>query len=154
MNLTHLVWDTPLRQTVIICSKILRPELPITCHTTLQTNDRKKWNNCQPFLLPVSEDRHHVRLYACVTERGEGQERAIEMKQSAPYVKSDWNILAISHRLAYIIWRTYERQSSVAAGTACGECNRCDASSTLTKPMTEFPNASICECYEHACPYS
>lgn len=157
MNLTHLVWDIPLRQLLsaqrswgqscqLHATQLSKP--------TTEKRKEKKWNNCQPFLLPVSKDKHHVYLYACVTERWEGQERAIEMKQSAPYVKSDWNILAISHCLAYIIWRTYERQSSVAAGTACGECNRCDANSTLTKPMTEFPNASICECYEHACPYS
>lgn len=38
------------------------------------------------------------------------------MKQSSPYVKSDWNILAISHRVAYIICEAQERQSSVAAG--------------------------------------
>lgn len=39
----------------------------------------------------------------CVWQKEREQERKIGMKQSSPYVKSDWSILAISHRLAYII---------------------------------------------------
>lgn len=102
MNLAHLVWDTHLRQTVIICSEILRPELPITRHTTLQTNEKKKKKPLPAILLPVSEDRHRLSVHVWQKE-GE-QDREFEMKQSSPSVKSDWNILAISHRLAYIIW--------------------------------------------------
>ena len=40
-----------------------------------------------------------VCVCVCVTER-----EKIEMKQSSPYVQSYWNILAISQRLAGIIW--------------------------------------------------
>lgn len=65
----------------------------------------KKSNNCLPFLLPVSEDKAPcLSVCMCVTERRGEREREIEMKQSSPYVKSDWNILAISHRVADIIW--------------------------------------------------
>lgn len=45
-----------------------------------------------------------VCLYVCDRETRGAREREIEMKQSSPYVKSDWNILAISHRVADIIW--------------------------------------------------
>ena len=65
----------------------------------------KKKKQQLPFLLPVSEDKAAC-LSVCVwqKEKGREREREIEMKQSSPYVKSDWNILAISHRVAYIIW--------------------------------------------------
>lgn len=75
------------------------------------------------------------------------------MKQSSPYVKSDWNILAISHRVADIIWEAQERQSSLAAGAV--ESKKAVMRARLrTNSMTEFPLASRCECYENTCPYT
>lgn len=97
MNLAHLVGDIPLRQTFIICSKILRPELPITRHTTLQTNKKEEETTASHFYSLSRRTGTNVCLYVCDGKRG-GEEE-IEMKQSSPYVKSDWNILAISHRV-------------------------------------------------------
>lgn len=101
MNLAHLVWDTPSQTDSYYLLK--DPEARVANYTPHNSpNQWKKKRNRRKqlpaILLPVSEDRHHVRL----TEKEREQEREIEMKQSSPYVKSDWNILAISHRLAYI----------------------------------------------------
>lgn len=74
------------------------------------------------------------------------------MKQSSPHVKSDWNIPAISHRVAVIIWEAEERQSGLAAGAAETRSpvilaqlstNRC------LRLMSEFPRAAGRECYEN-----
>lgn len=90
-------------QTVIICLKIPRPKLPITRHTTLKTNGRRKKKKKQLLAIFTACLRGRAPcLSACVCDRNTEQEREIEMKQSSPYVKSDWNILAISHHLYYL----------------------------------------------------
>lgn len=64
----------------------------------------------------------------CVRHKTAAGKKEIEMKQSSPYVKSDWNILGISRHLAYIIWEASERQSSLAAGTVESKMQRCELS--------------------------
>lgn len=80
--------------------------MPITRHTTLQTDGGKKKQQL-PAIFTASlrgQGTMSVCLYVCDRETRGAREREIEMKQSSPYVKSDWNILAISHRVADIIW--------------------------------------------------
>lgn len=73
MNLAHLLGDIPLRQTVIICSKILRPEQPITRHTTLQTNKKKKnkETSASHFYRLSQRKGTHVHVPTSAAERGE-----------------------------------------------------------------------------------
>lgn len=92
-----------------------------------------KSNNCQAFLRRVSEDRHHVCL--CDTKRG--SERKIEMKQFFPfYVKSDWNILGISHCAACVIGK-----GNLVLLQALWRVKTlwCDLSPPTTNSMTEPP---------------
>ena len=92
-------------------------------------------------------------LWSSVCDRRRGSKKRIEMKQSSPYVESDWNILAISHRAGDIIWEASGRQSSLAAGAVVSG-NTVMRAQPQTNSMTQFPRASTCECYENTCPFT
>lgn len=76
MNLAHLVWDAPSQtQTVIICLKILRPELPITRHTTLKTNGKKKKETTASHFYCLSRRTGPMSVCMCVWQKYRARKR-------------------------------------------------------------------------------
>lgn len=68
-------------------------------------NSANQKNKTATALLFYCLSQRTGSMSGCVCDRKkDGKKGGKAMKQSAPYVKSDWNILAISHRLAHIIW--------------------------------------------------
>lgn len=67
---------------------------------------KKKKSTAGHFFFTACLGGQAPRLSVGLWQKEGEKERESEMKQSSPYVKSDWNILAISLRLAYIIWES------------------------------------------------
>ena len=164
MNLAHSVWDTPLRQTVIICLKIPRPVLPITRRTTLQTDggkkekEKKKEKNLPDFLLFFF---FFYRLSSVAGWLGgwlagwlsvRQRERARKRRQSETIlplcqIRSEHSC----HFAPLILFERLRKGNLVLLQAPWGvKTLWCELSPNWL--MTEFPHASACACYENICP--
>lgn len=128
MNLAHLVWDSSLRQTVIICLKILRPGLPITRHTTKLINKKKRKKLLAFFFLPLSKDRPRLS-FVCVWGRKRQQERKRSKWNNPPLMSNQIGTFLPFHTTSPVLFgRLKERQSSLAAGAVESKMQRCKLS--------------------------